>query len=80
MVYETRHWTHKIISTVAIYFFCGYEVIIYIQRKIFFRRLIFLYSPCPNLEGIKDALSYEFRRLTIGQNCCAVCTNEVAKA
>ena len=29
----------------------------YIQRKIFFRATIFLYSPCPNLEGIKDALS-----------------------
>ena len=33
-----------------------------------------------NLDGIKDALSYKFRRLTIGQNCCAVCTNKVAKA
>ena len=54
-------------------------VIIYIQRKIFFRATIFLYSPCPNLEGIKDALSYKFRILTIGQNC-AVCTNEVARA
>ena len=58
----------------------SYHNYIYIQRKIFFRRSIFLYSPCPNLEGIKDALSYKFRRLTIGQNCCAVCTNEVAKA
>ena len=29
---------------------------IYIQRKIFFRQSIFLYSLCPNLEGIKDAL------------------------
>ena len=60
-----------------------YNVILllyYIQRKIFFRATIFLYSPCPNLEGIKDALSYKFRRLTIGQNCCAVCTNEVARA
>ena len=55
-------------------------VIIYIQRKIFFKATIFLYSPCPNLEGIKDALFYKFRRLTIGQNCCAVCTNEVARA
>ena len=55
-------------------------VIIYIQQKTFFRATIFLYSPCPNLEGIKDALSYKFRRLTIGQNCCAVCTNEVARA
>ena len=55
-------------------------IILYIQRKIFFRRTFFFYSPCPNLEGIKDALSYKFRRLTIGQNCCAVCTNEVARA
>ena len=53
---------------------------IYIQRKIFFRKSIFLYSACPNLEGIKDALSYKFRRLMIGQNCCAVCTNKVARA
>ena len=37
-------------------------------------------SPCPNLEGINDALSYKFRRLMIGQNCCAVCTNKVARA
>ena len=50
------------------------------QRKIFFRRSIFLYySPYPNLEGTKDALCYKFRRLTIGQNCCAVCTNKVAR-
>ena len=42
--------------------------------------LFFLYNLCPILEGIKDALSYKFRRLTIGQNCCAVCTNEVARA
>ena len=26
--------------------------IIYIQRKIFFRATIFLYCPCPNLEGM----------------------------
>ena len=52
----------------------GYLVIYFSDR-----RSIFLYSPCPNLEGIKDALSYKFRRLTIGQNC-AMCTNEVAKA
>ena len=56
------------------------HVVIYIQRKIFLRRSIFLYSSCPNLEGIKDALSYKFRRLMIGQNCCAVCTNKVARA
>ena len=39
-----------------------------------------MYTLYPNLEGIKDALSYKFRRLTIGQNYCAVCTNEVARA
>ena len=55
-------------------------LIIYIQRKIFFRLSIFLYSPRPNLEGIKEALSYKFGRLTIGQNWYAVCTNEVARA
>ena len=33
----------------------------------FFRATIFLYySLRPNLEGIKDALFYKFRRLTIG--------------
>ena len=53
--------------------------ILYTMKNIF-QTDIFLYSPCPNLEGIKDALSYKFRRLTIGQNCCAVCTNEVARA
>ena len=26
----------------------------YIQQTIFFRRSFFLYSPCPNVEGIKD--------------------------
>ena len=33
-------------------------------------------SPRPNLEDIKDALFYKFRRPTIGQNCSAVCTNK----
>ena len=47
-----------------------------VQQKILFRRSFFLYSPCPYLEGIKDALCYKFRRLTIGQNCSAVCTNK----
>ena len=55
------------------------NLLYYIQRKIFSRQSIFLYSPCPNLEGIEDALSYKFRRLTIGQNC-AVCTDKVARA
>ena len=31
----------------------------YIQQKIFFRRSFSYYSPCPNLEGIKDALFYK---------------------
>ena len=47
-------------------------IILYTTKDMTF----FSYSPCPNLEGIKEVLSYKFRRLTIGQNCCAVCTNE----
>ena len=35
-----------------------------------------IYSPCHYLEGIKDALCYNFRRLRIGQNCRVVCTNK----
>ena len=35
-----------------------------------------IYSPCPYLEGSKDALCYKFRRLMIGQGCSAVCINE----
>ena len=35
-----------------------------------------MYSLCPNLESIKDALCYKFRRATINQNCSAVCTNK----
>ena len=48
------------------------------QTKNIFQTIIFFlyYSPCPNLEGIKDALFYKFRRPTIGQNCSAVCTNK----
>ena len=38
------------------------------------------YSLYPNLEGIKDVLSYKVKRFMIGQNCCAVCTNEGARA
>ena len=68
------HHTHEC-ATYTILFW-----LYYIQQKIFFRVTIFLYySPCPNPEDIKDALSYKFRRLTIGQSCCAVCTNEVAR-
>ena len=45
--------------------------------KNIFRRSFFLYSPCLiNLEGIKDVLCFKFRRLTIGQNNSAVCTNK----
>ena len=61
----------------GIYYLYQYtKYLYYIQRKIFFRRSFFLYSPCPNLEGIKDAIFYKFRRPTIGQNCSAVCTNK----
>ena len=35
-----------------------------------------IYSLCPNLKGIKDALFYKFKSPTIGQNCSAVCTNK----
>ena len=31
------------------------------QLEIFFRATIFLYGPCPNLDGIKDMLCNEFR-------------------
>ena len=48
----------------------------YTERKILFRRSLFLYSPYPNLEGIEDALFYKFRRHTISQNYSAVCTNK----
>ena len=41
-----------------------------------FRCVQTLYRRCPSLEGTKDALCHKFRRLTIGQNCRAVCTNE----
>ena len=51
----------------------------YIQRKIFFRQWFFLYSLCSNLEGIKDALCYKFRRPTIDQNCSAVCAGHRAR-
>ena len=44
--------------------------------KKYFQAIIFVYSPYPYLEGIKDALCSKFRRLKIGQNCSAVCTNK----
>ena len=47
-----------------------YIVATYYTIKYFSERQ-FSYSLCPNLEGIKDALSYKLRRLAIGQNCCA---------
>ena len=46
-----------------------------IYNKYFFRRSFFLFSPSPNMEGIKDVLFYKFRRPMIGQNCSAMCTN-----
>ena len=49
---------------------------IIIQQKILFGRS-FLYSPCPNLKGINDAvLCYKFRRPIISQNYSAVCTDK----
>ena len=49
-----------------------------IYNEKYFRRSFFLYSPCPNLEGINDALCYKFRKPTVGQNCSAMCTNKVS--
>ena len=42
------------------------------KKLIFFRQSL---SPCPYLEGIKDALCYKFRRPMISQNSSVVCTN-----
>ena len=63
-------------------------ILFYIQRKIFFRRSFFLYSPCHYMRAwihILDAHGcYECgekvhtTRLRIGQNCRAVCTRRVA--
>ena len=47
-------------------------ILLYIQNII--RATIFLYSPYHLMDGIKDVLSYKFRRLTIGQNNTVVCT------
>ena len=60
-------------------FYTGDFIILY-PTKIFFRQTFFLYSPYPNLEGIKDVLSYKFRRLMLDRNCCGMCTNEGARA
>ena len=49
------------------------------NEKKSFRQSFFLYSPCPYLEGIKDALCNKFRRPTIGQNCSALCTKAIEK-
>jgi hypothetical protein len=55
---------------------CIWPVVYYLQWKLFFRQSFFLYCLRHYLEGIKDALFHKFRRLMIGQNCRAVCTNE----
>ena len=47
-----------------------------IKSDIRYRVIIFLYSLYPYLEDTKDALCYKFRRLTIDQNCSAMCTNK----
>ena len=53
--------------------FCSDYTIIY-NEKYISDRSFFLYSPYPNLEGIKDVLCYKFRRHTIDQNCSAMWT------
>ena len=60
----------------SILFNCKLILVILYTMKNIFQMIIFLYSPCPNLEGIKDALCYKFRRPTIGQNCSAMCINK----
>ena len=42
---------------------------------VFFGVTKILYSPSLYQEGIKNALCYKFRRLRIGRNCRAVCTD-----
>ena len=54
----------------------GVNGFIFYTMKNIFRRTFSYNSPYPNLEGIKDALSYNIRGLMIGQNCCAVCINK----
>ena len=53
-----------------------YYVILYSYNEKYFSDNRISYSLCLNLEGIKDALCYKFRRPTIGQNCTAMCTNK----
>ena len=50
------------------------NIYMYATKNIFQSDSFLIYSPCPNLEGTKDALFYKFRRLMIGQNCSAMCT------
>ena len=65
------------------------DLLYYIQRKIFFRRSFFLYSPCHYMRAwirVLDAPGCYERgaggekvrttRLRIGQNCRAVCTKK----
>ena len=63
-------------STVLMFSVKDPSLLYYMQQKMFFRRSFLLYSLCANLEGIKDALCYKFRRPTIGQNCSTVYTNK----
>ena len=54
---------------------CVLDLVILYTTKNIFQTIFFLYSLCPNQEGIKDALCFKFRRPMIGQNCSAVCTS-----
>ena len=60
----------------VVYYKNVHYVLYYTTKNIFQMISFFLYSPCPNLESIKNALCYKFRRPTIGQNCSAICTNK----
>ena len=36
-----------------------FALLYYIQQKMFFRAIVFLYSPCPNLKGMRSCTSSE---------------------
>ena len=73
-------WSRKLVGVVLC---VSSKIVIYIQRKIFFRATIFLYSPCHYMRAWIRVLEapgcYEraaLHCLRIGQNCRAVCTKK----
>ena len=74
---EYIHVAHSILSSPPYYLFLLSDYHYTICNKKYFSDDRFSYnSLCPNLEGIKGALFYKFRRPTIGRNCSALCTNK----